>query len=512
MLASSIIFLILFFTLCFYLRNKTLDEQQGIRLIKNFIVFSLVLYFIYSITCFLERDEIEHIYSSWLVYKGEVPYSDFFQHHHPLLWYIFAPVFLVGGESIFSVILIRTISFSFFLGTLVLVYKSAVELTGSKKMALYSLTAILSFDFFSRVFLTVRPDGLMTLLAVGSFYHFLLFFKTHKNRNLLFSGILLAFSFMALQKAVFYILPFLSAIIFLWIKKRLTSRQILLLGASSLIPVIVFITVFGITGYFNDYLIYNWFYNFLRSGHNPVYLVLSKPRQYIIAANIFLLFGFSLMAFFKNIRTTPLLLNISFAVGLTGFIFISLLSTVFIHYYILVMPFLFLPVGYFLSNFFGKYRISVKYQILFFSLLYAFCIPSLTKKISTQTLFSQMKTNQYVQNKCGEHGTILMTYPGVLFVGNVHFKFFNNQINNKSEDILKEITENPLYQRWATEKMRTVIDFDPKKIIEEKRPLFVLAKKEFIEEYNLIPILEQKYKPSVIINLYELKEMPHESD
>ena len=36
-------------------------------------------------------DTLEHIHASWLVSEGKVPYRDFFEHHNPLLWYLFAP-------------------------------------------------------------------------------------------------------------------------------------------------------------------------------------------------------------------------------------------------------------------------------------------------------------------------------------------------------------------------------------------------------------------------------------
>ena len=39
----------------------------------------------------LGGDTLEHIHCSWLVYANFVPYKDFFQHHNPLLWYMFAP-------------------------------------------------------------------------------------------------------------------------------------------------------------------------------------------------------------------------------------------------------------------------------------------------------------------------------------------------------------------------------------------------------------------------------------
>ena len=37
-------------------------------------------------------DNVEHIHTSFLVALGQVPYRDFFQHHNPLMWFIFAPV------------------------------------------------------------------------------------------------------------------------------------------------------------------------------------------------------------------------------------------------------------------------------------------------------------------------------------------------------------------------------------------------------------------------------------
>jgi len=37
-------------------------------------------------------DNVEHLHATWLVAWGKVPYKDFFQHHNPLMWYIFAPL------------------------------------------------------------------------------------------------------------------------------------------------------------------------------------------------------------------------------------------------------------------------------------------------------------------------------------------------------------------------------------------------------------------------------------
>ena len=45
-------------------------------------------------------DDVEHLHSAWLVFQGKVPYNDFFQHHNPLLWYLFAPVLGVFAYDI----------------------------------------------------------------------------------------------------------------------------------------------------------------------------------------------------------------------------------------------------------------------------------------------------------------------------------------------------------------------------------------------------------------------------
>ena len=108
-LLSGLFYLILVLFLFLYFLKRNINEQQGLKIIKIIIGFFVVLYFIYSVTRFLERDEIEHIQSAWLIFRGEVPYFDFFQHHHPLLWYITAPSFYFTGNGLAAVLFFRLI-------------------------------------------------------------------------------------------------------------------------------------------------------------------------------------------------------------------------------------------------------------------------------------------------------------------------------------------------------------------------------------------------------------------
>jgi hypothetical protein len=53
------------------------------------------------------EDEIEHIHASWYVQNGQVPYRDFFEHHHPLLWFLLAPLIALCGEDLMVLAIAR---------------------------------------------------------------------------------------------------------------------------------------------------------------------------------------------------------------------------------------------------------------------------------------------------------------------------------------------------------------------------------------------------------------------
>jgi membrane-associated phospholipid phosphatase len=43
-------------------------------------------------------DEFQYLHSAWEIAKGQVPYRDFFECHHPLVYQVLSPVFLLGGD------------------------------------------------------------------------------------------------------------------------------------------------------------------------------------------------------------------------------------------------------------------------------------------------------------------------------------------------------------------------------------------------------------------------------
>jgi len=101
-------------------------------------------------------DEFEHIHSGWYVNTGHIPYSDFFQHHNPLLWYLMVPVFRVFGETVESLIAVRLLIFLFTMGIASLTYLISRTLTDSKEAGLFSVILLLSMVKFVLTVIQIR--------------------------------------------------------------------------------------------------------------------------------------------------------------------------------------------------------------------------------------------------------------------------------------------------------------------------------------------------------------------
>ena len=97
----------------------------------NWFDFAIVLFvalifswlFFLSFSIFVDGDEKEHLYASYLISKGDIPYRDFFEHHHPLLWYLFAPIVLMFSNNENVLYIMRLFVFFVMLVQCVYTYK-----------------------------------------------------------------------------------------------------------------------------------------------------------------------------------------------------------------------------------------------------------------------------------------------------------------------------------------------------------------------------------------------------
>lgn len=220
---------------------------------KVFQRFFYTILFLFGCTFFVRIfhgygfiiDTFEHIHSSWLISTGKVPYRDFFEHHNPLLWYLFAPFTQIFYRDINIIYIVRFLSIIGWTINLYLFYHIIKKHLFEKRIAQYSLLFILLFPFIWKDIQNFRPDTFMLtflLLGLENFYRYI---QNKKLLNLTISYFCIAIGFLFLQKIIIPASGLALANIWLLLKKELKLRDII----KALIPSLILLSSFFYTLY-----------------------------------------------------------------------------------------------------------------------------------------------------------------------------------------------------------------------------------------------------------------------
>jgi len=179
-------------------------------------------------------DNIEHIHSSFLIALGQVPYRDFFQHHNPLLWYMFAPLAKLFAYNTVIAEVACFVSFLFFLKSLVYLYRIVTEFLGDKLWGLVAAAAV-SVPGAKLYAVDLRPDNYMVLALMGGIYYYFSYLKAKKSFHLTVAFLWFFIAFMFAQKAIFPLALLGLTVLYFWYKKEIDSRA---LGKALVLPAI----------------------------------------------------------------------------------------------------------------------------------------------------------------------------------------------------------------------------------------------------------------------------------
>ena len=117
-----------------------------------------------------DPDELEHLHAGFCVWRGMVPYRDFFEQHGPVLWYLSLPLFAIWGESLDVLFAGRFVIWLISFATYALVWRLGNRLYGRWGGAVASLLLAL-LPAFQEKNMEWRPDNVavpLVLLAVSS--------------------------------------------------------------------------------------------------------------------------------------------------------------------------------------------------------------------------------------------------------------------------------------------------------------------------------------------------------
>lgn len=267
--------------------NTPQETSSRLRVIYAFelFIFSIIAFyclFYFGFTNILVGDEREHIYASFLVYQGKIPYRDFFEHHHPLLWYTFYPLMAFFNNSPNIWYVARTYTLTLLIINTVILIKLGNKI---KSWDYGLLAAILSVSAHC-VFIAqteYRPDTLMMTTYLCGLYFYLVHLKNKSAINLYLSFIFFLLAIFALQKTLLLLFPLALLTVYLICKKEIELKTFL---KALIIPgflIITYVLYLCHVHALKDYFELNWLLN-LKINFHIKYKIANSP--YYIIANI----------------------------------------------------------------------------------------------------------------------------------------------------------------------------------------------------------------------------------
>ncbi|MBR5598867.1 MAG: glycosyltransferase family 39 protein [Alphaproteobacteria bacterium] len=195
-------------------------------------------------------DNVEHIHSSFLIFQGKIPYRDFFQHHNPLMWFIFAPLTGVFSYDVTISEVVGFISFLVFLKSLVYVYHLVNEFIGGKFAGVLSFLFLMvpSYKVYA---LDFRPDNYMVFCLMGGLFYYFRYLRDVKCGDLIVAGVFFTLSFLFAQKALFPLFLIGLSGLWFWYKKEIKTKDLVKM---------LLVTGIILGGFFG----YLWKYNIIR--------------------------------------------------------------------------------------------------------------------------------------------------------------------------------------------------------------------------------------------------------
>lgn len=231
-------------------------------------------------------DTVEHTQASWLVSTGQIPYKDFFEHHSSLMWYVLAPLVKIFEYKIYIIYIVRVLAVLLYFLCFILMYHIISKHLANKQTAEYSLLYIMMLPIVD-IIIEMRPDIFMllcNLLSLNFLYNYL---DNKRRKNLIISYVLLSFSFLFLQKSLFFIFSFGVGNLYLLCRKKLVFKDCLISAIAALIPLALFAAYLYDVEAFSDYYFYNFIFNFqLVEYYNKVDLYINNLDVYTFVSFI----------------------------------------------------------------------------------------------------------------------------------------------------------------------------------------------------------------------------------
>jgi len=220
----------------------------------------LLIVLSWSIHNEFDHDELEVIHTSWKIYQGEHIYIDFFQHHHPLLYYLLVPVIAFNGEQVSTLLITRVILYMLYVCILAVTYLLGRKIFNSTTAAI-SLILLSTSLMYTKNAIEVRPDVPQTLFCLISIYFLFVFLDKTKRWSLVASGLAAGIALLFLQKAVVFVFLGTTILLTELYRRKTTFRDLLIYLAFCFLPLGLYLLYLQLNQQLGSYFFFNWILN-----------------------------------------------------------------------------------------------------------------------------------------------------------------------------------------------------------------------------------------------------------
>ena len=254
----------------FYKQIALFTSRHYPLIIKTLVCCLLILLLALSLFRYFAKDGFEHVHCAWKLTQGEVPYVDFFENHHPLLWAMILPFVKFYGQTLKLFIALRLFFFLLSASIVWLTYRLSRLVEQDSPTAWISIYLLLSMGIFTLQSIEIRPDVPQVLAQLLSIYFFLDFMRAPQLRKMFISGFWGGLAFLFLQKAISLLIAYGALFIYFYQRGRLNRKDAIYFVKGWLIPVMIFFFILWQRGMLADYWICAWIFNAYHFHFSPL--------------------------------------------------------------------------------------------------------------------------------------------------------------------------------------------------------------------------------------------------
>lgn len=251
-----------------------INHLKWFKVYRVVILLLIVFAFFFRISLlkirFFDPDEFQHLHGARLIYHGQLPYRDYFDHHTPFLHFIMSGLYPIFGEEIGILFVARALMMVFTAVILCLIY-ILTKILYKSDAGLFAVLFLSYVLMFQEKTIEIRPD----LPAVAFWLASLIFMVKgiKKNSNsfaplwFLYSGLSVGIAIMFTQKTMFALAGQFIALVWLFFDPRLEFSKIrrlkligIFIGGVS-IPIILTCIYFLVRGGLWQFIDYNFIMN-----------------------------------------------------------------------------------------------------------------------------------------------------------------------------------------------------------------------------------------------------------